>query len=148
MLPSPHLSETAVSRIEAVLPQCDFKALSDFVVSLMRWIQNDPVCSASTTRKQLNLLQKLDHWGHHRLQQCSSLALLWEELKSLRGEWLHESFVEESVAALQRHVEEIDGTNVAKIASFLSKTNYLSTPLLDRIASVVVQQIEKVKSQC
>lgn len=144
LLPSPHLSETAVSRIEAVLPQCDFKELSDFVVSLMRWIQNDPICSASTTRKQLNLLQKLDHWGHHRLQQCSSLALLWEELKSLRGEWLHESFVEESVAALQRHVDEIDGTNVAKIASFLSKTNYLSTPLLDRIASVVVQQIEKI----
>ncbi|XP_036042204.1 FAST kinase domain-containing protein 1, mitochondrial isoform X2 [Onychomys torridus] len=144
MLPSPHLSGTAVSRIEAVLPQCDFKELSDFVVSLMRWIQNDHACLASTTRKQLNLLQKLDHWGHHRLQQSSSLVLLWEELKPLKGQWLQESLVEESVAALQRFVHEIDGTNVAKIASFLSKTNYLSPPLLDRIASVVVQQIEKI----
>ncbi|XP_016832477.1 FAST kinase domain-containing protein 1, mitochondrial isoform X1 [Cricetulus griseus] len=144
MLPFPHFNETAISRIEAVLPQCDSKELSDFVSSLMRWIQNDHKCLANTTRKQLNLLQKLDHWGHHRLQQSNSLDLLWEELKSLKGEWLHESFVEESVAALQRFADEIDCTNVAKIASFLSKTNYLSTLLLDRIASVVVQQIEKI----
>ncbi|XP_035302394.1 FAST kinase domain-containing protein 1, mitochondrial isoform X4 [Cricetulus griseus] len=144
MLPFPHFNETAISRIEAVLPQCDSKELSDFVSSLMRWIQNDHKCLANTTRKQLNLLQKLDHWGHHRLQQSNSLDLLWEELKSLKGEWLHESFVEESVAALQCFADEIDCTNVAKIASFLSKTNYLSTLLLDRIASVVVQQIEKI----
>lgn len=144
MLPFPHLNEAVISRIEAVLPQCDSKELSDFVASLMRWIQNNHVCLASTTRKQLSLLQKLDHWGHHRLQQSNSLDLLWEELKSLKGEWLHESFAEDSVAALQRFADEIDCTNVAKIASFLSKTNYLSTLLLDRIASVVVQQIEKI----
>ncbi|CAO2597171.1 FAST kinase domain-containing protein 1, mitochondrial [Lemmus lemmus] len=143
MLPFPRLDQTALSRIEAVLPQCDLKELSDIVVSLLRWIQNDHTCVAGTARQQLNLLQKLDHWGHHRLQQSTSLDLL-EEVKSLKGEWLHESLVEESVAALEHFVDEIDGTNVAKIASFLSKTNYLSTVLLDRIASVVVQQIEKI----
>ncbi|XP_031226392.1 FAST kinase domain-containing protein 1, mitochondrial isoform X2 [Mastomys coucha] len=144
LLPYPHLNETAVSRIEAVLPQCDLRELSDLVVCLMRWIQNDHVCLASTTGKQLDLLQKLDRWGHHRLQQSTNLDLLWEELKSLKGEWLHESLVEESIAALQRFMDEIDYSNVAKIASFLSKTNYLSAPLLDRIASVVVEQIEKI----
>ncbi|XP_028618784.1 FAST kinase domain-containing protein 1, mitochondrial isoform X1 [Grammomys surdaster] len=144
MLPYPHLNETAISRIEAVLPKCDFRELSDLVVCLMRWIQNDHVCLASTTGKQLDLLQKLDYWGHHRLQESTSLDLLWEGLKSLKGEWLHESLVEDSVAALQRFADEIDYSNVAKIASFLSKTNYLSTLLLDRIASVVVQQIEKI----
>lgn len=144
MLPYPHLNETAVSRIETVLPQCDFRELSDLVVCLMRWIQNDHVCSASTAGKQLDLLQQLDHWGHRRLQQSTSLDLLWEELKSVKGEWLHESLVEESITALQRFMDEIDHSNVAKIASFLSKTNYLSTPLLDRIASVVVEQIEKI----
>lgn len=148
MLPYPYLNEAAVSRTEAVLPQCDFRELSDLVVSLTRWIQNDHACSPSTTGKQLDLLQKLDHWGHHRLQQSTNLDLLWEELKSLKGEWLHESLVEESITALQCFMDEIDYSNVAKIASFLSKTNYLSTPLLDRIASVVVEQIEKVKLKC
>lgn len=144
MLPSSRLDQTALSRIEAILPQCDFKELSDIVVSLLRWIQNDHTCLAGPARQQLNLLRKLDHWGHHRLQQSTSLDLLWEELKVLKGEWLQESLVEESVAALEHFVDEIDGTNVAKIASFLSKTNYLSTVILDRIASVVVQQIEKI----
>lgn len=144
MLPYPHLNETALSRTETVLPQCDFRELSDLVVCLMRWIQNDHLCSASTAGKQLDLLQKLDHWGHRRLQQSTSLDLLWEELKSVKGEWLHESLVEESITALQRFMDEIDHSNVAKIASFLSKTNYLSTPLLDRIASVVVEQIKKI----
>ncbi|XP_051022580.1 FAST kinase domain-containing protein 1, mitochondrial isoform X2 [Acomys russatus] len=144
LLPFPYLNEAVASRVEAVLPQCDFKELSDLVASLMRWVQSDQACLASTARNQLNLLHKLDHWGHHRLRQSSSLDLLWEELKALKGEWLHESFVEESVSALQRFVDEIDHTNAAKIASFLSKTNYLSALLLDRIASVVVQQIEKI----
>lgn len=144
MLPYPHLNEAAVSRTEAVLPQCDFRELSDLVVCLTRWIQSDHACSPSTTGKQLDLLQKLDRWGHHRLQQSTNLDLLWEEVKSLKGEWLHESLVEESITALQRFMDEIDYSNVAKIASFLSKTNYLSTPLLDRIASVVVEQIEKI----
>ncbi|XP_052038593.1 FAST kinase domain-containing protein 1, mitochondrial [Apodemus sylvaticus] len=144
MLPNTHLNEVAVSRIEAVVPQCDFRELSDLVVCLLRWIQNDHKCLASTTGKQLGLLQKLDHWGHQRLRQSTNLDLLWEELKSLKGEWLQESLVEESVAALQHFMDEIDYSNVAKIASFLSKTNYLSPLLLDRIASVVVQQIEKI----
>lgn len=148
MLPHPHLSETAVSRIEAVLPQCDFRELNDLVVYLMRWIQSDLVCLASTTGKQLDLLQKLDHLGRHRLQQSTNLDLLWEELKSLKGEWLHESLVEESIAALLRFMDEIDYSNIAKVASFLSRTNYLNTLLLDRIASVAIQQVEKVKLKC
>ncbi|XP_055456773.1 FAST kinase domain-containing protein 1, mitochondrial isoform X1 [Psammomys obesus] len=144
MLPLPHFNETVVSRIEAVIPQCDFRELSELVASLLRWIQNDHLYLASTTRKQLHLLQKLDHWGRHQLQQSSSLDLLWEGLKSLKREWLQETFVEDSVAALQRFVDKIDHTNAAKIATFLTKSNYLSTELLDKIASVVVQQTEKI----
>lgn len=148
MLPSSRLDQTVLSRLEAILPQCDFKELSDIAVSLLRWIQNDHTCLAGPARQQLNLLRKLDHRGHHRLQQSTSLDLLWEDLKALKGEWLQESLVEESVAALEHFVDEIDGTNVTKIASFLSKTNYLSTVILDRIASVVIQQIEKVRFKC
>lgn len=142
MLPSPDLSEMVVSRIEAILPQCELKELNVLAASLLRWIQYGHVLG-SATEKQLKLLQTLDHYGHQRLQQ-NSLDLSWEEFKSLKGDWFHESLVEESVAVLQNFVDEINYVNVAKIAYFLSRTNYLSTLLLDRIASVVVQQIEKI----
>lgn len=145
MLPSPHLDEAGISRIEAVLPQCDLSDLNSFATSVLRWIEYDHMYLDSNTGKQLKLLQKLDHYAHQRLQNCSDLNLLWEELRSLKGDWFADSLLEETVATLQRLMDEINYINVARIASFISRTNYLSTLLLDRIASVVIQQIEKVK---
>ncbi|XP_073927150.1 FAST kinase domain-containing protein 1, mitochondrial isoform X2 [Castor canadensis] len=144
MLPSPHLDEMGVSRIEAVLPQCCLNELNDCATSVLRWIQYDHRCLGSITGKQLKLLQNLDHFGLQRLQQSNNLSLLWEELRSLKGDWFHESLLEETVATLQRLMDEINYINVAGIASFISRTNYLSPLLLDRIASVVVQHIEKI----
>ncbi|XP_024895267.1 FAST kinase domain-containing protein 1, mitochondrial isoform X3 [Pteropus alecto] len=143
MLPSPHLDEVGISRIEAVLPQCDLNDLNGFATSILRWIQYDCM-HLDSTGKQLKLLQKLDHYGHQSLQKCNNLNLLWEELKSLKGDWFAQSLLEETIATLQRLVDEINYMNVAGIASFISRTNYLSTLLLDRIASVVLQQIEKI----
>ncbi|KAB1278409.1 FAST kinase domain-containing protein 1; mitochondrial [Camelus dromedarius] len=144
MLPSPHLDEARISQIEAVLPQCDLNELNGFATYVLRCVQYDHMYLDNTTGEQLKLLQKLDHYGHQRLQKCNSLNLLWEELKSLKGDWFPDTLLEETVATLQRLMDEINYINVAGIASFISRTNYLSTSLLDRIASVVVQQIEKI----
>ncbi|XP_066201139.1 FAST kinase domain-containing protein 1, mitochondrial [Saccopteryx leptura] len=144
MLPSPHLDEAGISRIEAVLPQCDLSDLNSFATSVLRWIQYGHMYPDSTTGKQLKLLQKLDHYGHQRLQKHNNLNLLWEELKSLKGDWFAESLLEETIATLQCLMGEINHINVAEIASFISRTNYLSTLLLDKIASVALQQIEKI----
>ncbi|XP_058570755.1 FAST kinase domain-containing protein 1, mitochondrial isoform X3 [Neofelis nebulosa] len=144
ILPSPYLDEVEISRIEAVLPQCDLTDLNSFATSVLRWIHYDCTYLDNTTGKQLKLLQKLDHYGLQRLQKCTNLNLLWEELKSLKGDWFAESLLEETVATLHRLMDEINYKNVAEIASFLSRTNYLSTLLLDRIASVVLQQTEKI----
>ncbi|XP_026911343.2 FAST kinase domain-containing protein 1, mitochondrial isoform X3 [Acinonyx jubatus] len=144
ILPSPYLDEVEISRIEAVLPQCDLTDLNSFATSVLRWIHYDRTYLDNTTGKQLKLLQKLDHYGLQRLQKCTNLNLLWEELKSLKGDWFAESLLEETVATLHRLMDEINYKNVAEIASFLSRTNYLSTLLLDRIASVVLQQTEKI----
>ncbi|XP_007943605.1 FAST kinase domain-containing protein 1, mitochondrial [Orycteropus afer afer] len=144
MLPAPHLDEVETSRIEAVLPQCDLNELHSFATSVLRWIQYDHKNLYSITGKQLKLLQKLDHYGRQRLQESNNLDLLWEELKFLKGDWFVESLLEETIATLQRLMDEINFTNVAGIASFISRTSYLNTLLLDRIASVVLQQIEKI----
>ncbi|XP_016056376.1 PREDICTED: FAST kinase domain-containing protein 1 [Miniopterus natalensis] len=144
MLPSPHLDEAGISRIEAVLPQCNLNDLNSFATSILRWIQYGHVYLDNTTGKQLTLLQKVAHYGHQRLQKYNHLNLLWEELKSLKGDWFSETLLEETVATLQCLMDEINYTNVVGIASFISRTNYLNTLLLDKIASVVLQQIEKI----
>ncbi|XP_054199884.1 FAST kinase domain-containing protein 1, mitochondrial isoform X1 [Homo sapiens] len=144
LLPSPHLDEVGISRIEAVLPQCDLNNLSSFATSVLRWIQHDHVYLDNMTAKQLKLLQKLDHYGRQRLQHSNSLDLLRKELKSLKGNTFPESLLEEMIATLQHFMDDINYINVGEIASFISSTDYLSTLLLDRIASVAVQQIEKI----
>lgn len=144
MLPSPHLDEAGISRIEAVLPQCDLNDLNSLAMSVLRWIQYGHVYLDNTTGRQLKLLQKLDHYGHQRLQKYNNLNLLREELKSLKGDWFSESLLEETVATLQCLMDDISYVNIAGIASFISRTNYLSTLLLDKIASVVLQEIEKI----
>ncbi|XP_027980998.1 FAST kinase domain-containing protein 1, mitochondrial isoform X1 [Eumetopias jubatus] len=144
ILPSSHLDEVGISRIEAILPQCDLNDLNGFATSVLRWIHYDRKCLDNTTGKQLKLLQKLDHFGLQRLRKCNNLNLLWEELKSLKGDWFAESLLEETAGTLHRLMEEINYKNVAEIASFISRTNYFSTLLLDRIASVVVQQSQKI----
>ncbi|PNJ59793.1 FASTKD1 isoform 7, partial [Pongo abelii] len=144
LLPSPHLDEVGISRIEAVLPQCDLNNLSSFATSVLKWIWHDDMYLDNITVKQLKLLQKLDHYGRQRLQHGNSLDLLWKELKSLKGNTFPESLLEEMIATLQHFMDDINYINVGEIASFISSTDYLSTLLLDRIASVAVQQIEKI----
>ncbi|XP_037706443.1 FAST kinase domain-containing protein 1, mitochondrial isoform X2 [Choloepus didactylus] len=144
MLPSPHLDEVEMSRIEGILPQCDLNDLNVFATSVLRWIQYDHMNLDSITGKQLKLLQKLDHYGRQRLLKSNNLDQLWEEMKSVKGDWFAESLLEETIATLHRLMDEINYTNVARIASFISRTNYLSTLLLDKIVSVVIQQIEKI----
>ncbi|XP_037378008.2 FAST kinase domain-containing protein 1, mitochondrial [Talpa occidentalis] len=145
MLTPPHLDQTGLSQIEAVLPQCDLNDMNVLATSVLRCIQYDHMCLDNITGKQLKLLQKLDHYGHQRLRKCNNLNLLWEELKTLtKGDWFAESLLEETVTALQSMMDEIDYKNVVGIASFISRTNYLSPLLLDRITSVVIEHIEKI----
>nr|KAF6353223.1 FAST kinase domains 1 [Pipistrellus kuhlii] len=111
-LPSPHLDEVGISRIEAVLPQFDLNDLNSFATSVLKWIQYGHVYPDNTTGKQLKLLQKIDHYGHQRLQKYNNLNSLWAEVKSLKGDWFSESLLEETIATLQRLVDGINYTNV------------------------------------
>ncbi|XP_055966289.1 FAST kinase domain-containing protein 1, mitochondrial isoform X1 [Sorex fumeus] len=144
LLPSPQLDEARLSRIEEVLPQCDLNDINVLATSVLRWIHYDHMYLDNLAGKQLKLLQKLDQYGLQRLQKCNDLNLLWEELKTLKGDWFSEALLEEAVVTLERLVDEINYTNVTGIATFISRTNYLSSLLLDKIASVVTQHIEKI----
>ncbi|XP_075385590.1 FAST kinase domain-containing protein 1, mitochondrial isoform X2 [Tenrec ecaudatus] len=145
MLPGPHLDAAATARIQAVLPQCDLSDLNSFATCISKWIYCEPHTHlSSVTGKQLRLLQQLDHCGRQRLRASSSLDLLWEELRSVKGDWFYESLLENTMATLQQLAAEINVTHVVSVASLISKTSYLSTALLDRIASVVLQQAEKI----
>lgn len=144
LLPSPRLEEGVISRIDAVVAQCSLNDISTLSVAVAKWMRNDPSYRHNTANKYMRLLQTLNRCGHERLQKADRLDLVLEELKYISGEWFEEVLVEEMMATLQRMVDQINWTNVPELAFFLTRINHLCPPLMDRIASVAINDIDKV----
>lgn len=144
MLPSPRLEDGVISRVEAVVAQCSLNDLSALSAAVAKWMRNDHSYRHNTPSKYMRLLQTLNHCGHERLQTADRLDLVLEELKYISGEWFEEVLVEQMLVMLQRMMDQINWTNVPELAFFLTRINHLCPPLMDRIASVAIKDIEKV----
>lgn len=144
MLPCPRLDEKMTSRLDAVVPQCNLNDLNTITLAIAKWVRNDPSYRHSTPSKYVRLLQALNRCGHNRLQTADRLDFVLEELKYIAGEWFEEMLLEEAMVTLQRMMDQINWTNVPELAAFLTRINHLCPPLMDRIASVAIQDINKV----
>ncbi|XP_037542364.1 FAST kinase domain-containing protein 1, mitochondrial [Nematolebias whitei] len=144
MLPSPWLIEGVVSRVDEVIPQCNLSDLIIISVAVSKQVQNDPFYCHNTHSKYIRLLQRLSHCSRERLQTADQLDLVLYNLKSVSGAWFREMLVEDTIITLNRMIDQINWNNVSECAFFLAKMDYLHRPLLDRIASVAVEHIDKI----
>ncbi|KAK2849883.1 hypothetical protein Q7C36_008666 [Tachysurus vachellii] len=144
MLPSARIEEPVLSRIDAVLPQCNLMGLSSLTTTVAKWMRNDPSYSQSTHSKYVRLLQNLNRHAHERVHAAKKLDLLLEELKFMSGEWFEEMLLEETIAVIQSLAEQITLNNMLDLVLFLTRTTYRSTPLLDQIASIALQNTQKI----
>lgn len=144
MLSCPQLEETVISRIDAVVNQCRLNDLNSISFIVAKWIRNDTPYRHNTPSRYVRLLQTLNRCGHERLQTAERLDSVLEELKHISGEWFEEMLLEETMVTLQRMMDQINWTNVPEVAVFLTKINHLCPPLMDHIANVALQDIDKV----
>ncbi|XP_057708932.1 FAST kinase domain-containing protein 1, mitochondrial [Corythoichthys intestinalis] len=144
MLPSPRLEDSVVSRLDAMVPQCNLNDLSSISVALAKWVRNDTSYRRGTPGKYVRLLQTLNHCGQNRLQTADRLDLLLEDLRYISGEWFEEMLLEQIMATLQRMSEQINWTNVPDLSIFLTRSNFLCVPLMERIADVAIRDIDKI----
>ncbi|XP_034429763.1 FAST kinase domain-containing protein 1, mitochondrial [Hippoglossus hippoglossus] len=144
MLPSPRLEEAVKSRVEAVVTQCSLNDLNTISFAVAKWVRNDPSYRHGTPSKYVRLLQTLNRCGHERLQTTDRLDLLLEELKYVSGEWFEEMLLQETMVTLQRMMDQMNWTSVPELAFFLTRMNHLCPPLMDRIASVAIKEIDKI----
>ncbi|KAM9035138.1 FAST kinase domain-containing protein 1, mitochondrial [Sarcophilus harrisii] len=138
-LPFPHLDELGLSRVEPILPQCSLSDLCTLASSLSKWFQYD-----HSYLDNIKLLPQLSAYAYRRLQKANNLNVLWEELKYVHGEWFEEELLEETILTLQRLADQITYRNITNLTTFIVKTSYLSPPMLDKVASVTIQQINKI----
>ncbi|NXX53082.1 FAKD1 protein, partial [Scopus umbretta] len=144
MLPSFQVEEIILNKAAAVLPQCRLHHLNCIATALVKWNHYDQLHWQNSSELCVKLLQKLNDCGFQRLQEANNLNLLLEELTYVNGEWFEEVLSEETVAMCQRLIDQITWTNVLKLSFFLIKTNHRCPSLLDRIASVTVENIGKI----
>ncbi|XP_051937368.1 FAST kinase domain-containing protein 1, mitochondrial isoform X2 [Hippocampus zosterae] len=144
MLPSPRLEESVISRVDAVVPQCNLNDLSSISLALAKWVRNDPSYRHGTSSRYVRLLQSLNRCGHERLQTADRLDLLLEELRYISGEWFEEILLEETIATLRRMTEQINWSTVPDLSFFLTRINHHCAPLMERIADVAIRDIDKI----
>ncbi|NXJ79871.1 FAKD1 protein, partial [Trogon melanurus] len=144
MLPSFHVEEITINKAAAILPQCRLRHLNCIATALVKCNRYDQLHWQNSSEQCVKLLQKLNDCGFQRLQQATSLNLLLEELAHVNGEWFEEVIGEEAMAVCQRLLDQITWGNVLQLSFFLMKTNQHCPPLLDRIASVTVENIDKI----
>lgn len=146
MLPSARIEESVFSRIYVMLPQCSLIGLSSLTTAVAKWMQNDPSYSQSTHSRYVRLLQNLNRCARERVHAVKRIDLFMEELRFISGEWFEEMLLEETVAVLQRLADQLTWINILDLVLFLTRTSYRSTPLLERIASLALENTHKVTS--
>ncbi|XP_032845575.1 FAST kinase domain-containing protein 1, mitochondrial isoform X1 [Tyto alba] len=144
MLPPFEVEEIIISKAAAVLPQCSLRHLNCIATALVKWNHYNQLHWQNSSELCVKLLQKLNDCGFQRLQKANNLNLLLEELKHVNGEWFEEVISEETMTTCQRLIDQITWTNVLQLSLFLIKTNHRCPSLLDRIASVTVENIDKI----
>ncbi|XP_009948836.1 PREDICTED: FAST kinase domain-containing protein 1 [Leptosomus discolor] len=144
MLPSFQVEEIIMDKAAAVLPQCGLHHLNCIATALVKWNHYDQLHWPNSSELCVKLLQKLNDCGFQRLQKANNLNLLLEELTHVNGEWFEEVLSEETMAMCQRLTDQITCANVSQLSLLLMKTNHRCPSLLDRIASVTVENIDKI----
>ncbi|XP_066543906.1 FAST kinase domain-containing protein 1, mitochondrial [Amia ocellicauda] len=144
MLPCARVDEAVTSRVDAVLPQCSLSDLNSLAIVIAKWVRNDPSHRHATPSVYVKLLQKLNMVGLERLRHADNMDQLLEELKYVPGEWFEEMLLEETMGSLQRLMDQISVNNVTELALFLTRTNHLCTAVMDRLAVVAMEHIEKI----
>ncbi|NWR92099.1 FAKD1 protein, partial [Furnarius figulus] len=144
MLPSFQVEETVINKAAAVLPQCRLHHLNCIATALVKWNHHDQLHWQNSSEQCAKLLQKLNDCGFERIQKANNLNLLLEELTHVNGEWFEAVLNEKTMAMCQHLIDQITWANVLPLSSFLKKTNHRCPALFDRIASVTVENIDKI----
>ncbi|KAM4626080.1 FAST kinase domain-containing protein 1, mitochondrial [Discoglossus pictus] len=143
ILPSPRVDESIISKVDAVLPQCNLSDLSSLALAIVKWVRTDQISRHNSSGVHGRLLQKLSNCGLERIKKIDNIDLLLEELKYMTGDWLEEVLLKETISTCQRLIDQVTRRNLTELTLFITRINYLCPPVLDKIASVTMENFTK-----
>ncbi|OCT63566.1 hypothetical protein XELAEV_18044663mg [Xenopus laevis] len=143
-LPAARVDEEVFSKVDAILPQCSLSDLSSLALAIVKWVRTEQPSRYSTSGGLGNLLHKLNTCGHERITKIDKIDLFLEELKYITGDWLEEVLLKDAISTCERLIDQITWKNLPEFALFITRTNYLCAPVLNKIASVATEDITKI----
>ncbi|KAJ7345666.1 hypothetical protein JRQ81_001616 [Phrynocephalus forsythii] len=143
MVPSSFMDNIVASRISAIFPQCNLSRLSALTMAVMKWAQRDQSNKLTCSGSYGKLLQDINSCALERIQKANNLDLLLEEMRFLSGEWFYETLFPETLVAFQRLIDQMTWQNVLPLSYHFSRSGYLCTPVLDRIAAVTMDHLDQ-----
>uniref|UniRef100_A0A6J0T974 FAST kinase domain-containing protein 1, mitochondrial isoform X1 n=1 Tax=Pogona vitticeps TaxID=103695 RepID=A0A6J0T974_9SAUR len=144
MVPSSSMDDVVVARISAIFPQCNLLRLCSLTAAVMKWAQRDRSNKLVSSGSYGKLLQEINSYALEKLQKANNLDLLLEDLRFPSGEWFNENLFPEVAVVFQRLVDQITWENVLQLSHHLLRSQYLCTQVLDGIATVTINQPDKV----
>ncbi|XP_062862178.1 FAST kinase domain-containing protein 1, mitochondrial [Trichomycterus rosablanca] len=144
LLPTPRVEDAVLARIDVMLPQCSLMDLNAFTVAIAKWMRNDSTYGHGSHGKYVRLLQSVNRCALKRVHAAERLDQVMDELKYMSGEWFEEMLLEETIVVLQRLADQLSWIIVPELALLLTRTSYRCNVLLDRVASVALENIHKI----
>ncbi|CAL8370180.1 unnamed protein product [Arctogadus glacialis] len=111
---------------------------------IREWLESTALLLADEFNPQqaLILAEGLEEIQCRNLNLINKIASIIQ--KNLRVYKSMETLLEHTMATLQRMTAQVSWSSVPDLAHLLTKTNHLCAPLLDRIATVTLKDIDKI----
>ncbi|KAM4011740.1 FAST kinase domain-containing protein 1, mitochondrial-like, partial [Anomaloglossus baeobatrachus] len=134
-----------LTKIEAVIPQCDLSDLNGIANSVIRWLQPVQLSRQNKSVVYENLLRKVSQCGLERIKNMDNLDVLLNELTyMMNGQWLQNMLIDDILLTCQRLLHQVTWRNALFLALVISYSNTLCLPVLDRIAEVTIENVTKI----
>ncbi|XP_044159401.1 LOW QUALITY PROTEIN: FAST kinase domain-containing protein 1, mitochondrial-like [Bufo gargarizans] len=139
------VDEAILTKIDAVIPQCDLSDLNSIANSVIRWLQPARVSRQNKSGLYEKLLHKVSRHGLERVKNIDNLDNLLNELTyMMNGQWLHNMLLDDILHSCQRLLHQVTWRNAPFLALVISYCNTLCPPVLDKIAEVTMENVTKI----
>ncbi|XP_056390530.1 FAST kinase domain-containing protein 1, mitochondrial-like isoform X2 [Hyla sarda] len=145
MLTLTKVDEAILTKIDAIIPQCDLSDLNSIANSLIRWLEPVKVSRQNKSGLYEKLLHKVSRHGLERIQHMDNIDNLLQELTyMMNGQWLQNMLIDDILHTCQRLLHQVTWINAPFLALVTSYCNTLCPSVLDRIAEVTKENITKI----
>nr|DBA19807.1 TPA: hypothetical protein GDO54_015583 [Pyxicephalus adspersus] len=137
------INEEILSKLHDILAQCKFQDLSHMTSSMVQLLQ-----SAYTPNKKAALNKIIQELNSLRIRKVSEIKCMDSLLHEMRDKEvtlrMYLPILKATLETCQRLMHQLNWNNIAEFSILVLRTNTHCSPLLDKIATVTMDNLKKI----